>query len=173
MFSESTDSLDEQQDQVTVGLRLCAADPRYFTRAADHDRGDVILPMSDIRKLLTVKNEAPEDSAQLWLSTADMGYALDAEDGEITCPKDDRQGKQIYRYLAPAISRYAVSLQDHSQPNQEMTRHEDIPLQQVLDLHLRWGRCANSLREDESEARRKQSRCNAQSFTREATHRQR
>ena len=128
---------------MTLGLRLRAADPRYFAHAADHDRGDVILPMLNIRKLLTVKSEAPEDSAQLWLSTADMGYALDAEDGEILCPKDDRQGKQIYRYLAPAISRYTVSLQDHSEPNQEMTRHEDILMQQVLDLHLRLrGECA-------------------------------
>ena len=120
--SESTDSADEQKDQVTVGLRLRAADPRYFTHAADRDRGDVILPMSNIRKLLTVKREAPEDSAQLWLSTADMGYALDAEDGEISCPKDDRQGKQIYRYLAPAISRYAVSLQDLCKTTVSLTR---------------------------------------------------
>ena len=71
------DSADDQQDQGTWGLRLRAADPRYITHATDNDRGDVILPMHDIRKLLTIKHSAPEDMAQLWLTTADMGFALE------------------------------------------------------------------------------------------------
>ena len=75
------DSVDDQQDQRTRGLRLRAADPRYITHAADYDRGDVILPMHDIRKLLTIKHSASEDMAQLWLTTADMGYALEEEEG--------------------------------------------------------------------------------------------
>jgi len=122
---ESMDSADDQQDQKTWGLRLRAADPRYITHATDNDRGDVILPMHDIRKLLTIKHSAPEDMAQLWLTTADMGYALEEEEGEVSCPTDDRQGKQIHRHLAPAISRHVISMQDHSEPGQEGTQHED------------------------------------------------
>jgi hypothetical protein len=75
--------------------------------------------MHDIRKLLTIKHSASEDMAQLWLTTADMGYALEEEEGEVSCPTDDRQGKQIHRHLAPAISRYVISMQDHSEPGQE------------------------------------------------------
>ncbi|MGA0409166.1 MAG: hypothetical protein ACO3PR_13850, partial [Limisphaerales bacterium] len=129
---EDMDQSDEQQCPATLGLRLRATDPRYITHATDRDRGDVILPMHDIKKLLTVKNEASERLASLWLSTADMGYALEAEDGEISCLQDDRQGKQTYRYLAPAISRYAISLQNRSESGQGITQQEDSILQQVL-----------------------------------------
>ena len=168
---ESMDSVDDQQDQRTRGLRLRAADPRYITYATDNDRGDVILPMQDIRKLLTIKHSASEDMAQLWLTTADMGYALEEEEGEVSCPTDDRQGKQIHRHLAPAISRYVISMQDHSEPGQEGAQHEDSLRQKVLDLHQRWGKCAHLLREEEDMARERQSRCNTQNFTREETHR--
>ena len=72
-----------------------AADPRYITHATDNDRGDVILPIHDVRKLLTMQHKAPEETAQLWLTTADVGYALEEEEGEVSCPTDDRQGKQI------------------------------------------------------------------------------
>ena len=47
--------------------------------------------MHDIRKLLTIKHSAPEDMAQLWLTTADTGYALEEEEGEVSCATDDRQ----------------------------------------------------------------------------------
>ena len=115
--------------------------------------------MHDIRKLLTIKHNASEDMAQLWLTTADMGYALEEEEGEVSCPTDDRQGKQIHRHLAPAISRYVISMQDHSEPGQKGTQHEDSLRQKVLDLHQRWGKCAHLLREEEDMARERQAAC--------------
>ena len=62
-------------------------------------------------------------------------------------------------------------MQDHSEPGQEGTQHEDSLRQKVLDLHQRWGKCAHLLREEEDMARERQSRCNTQNFTREETHR--
>ena len=58
-------------------------------------------------------------------------------------------------------------MQDHSEPGQEGTQHEDSLRQKVLDLHRRWGKCVRLLREEEDMAREKQSRCNTQNFTRE------
>ena len=45
-------------------------------------------------------------------------------------------------------------------------------MQQVLDLHLKWGKCAYLLQEEEKEAQERQSRCNARRFVREVTHKQ-
>jgi hypothetical protein len=82
------------------------------------------------------------------------------------------QGKQTHRHLAPVISKYAISLQDHCEPGQEVAQHEDTLMQKVLDLNRRWGKCDHLLREEENEAQEKQRRCNDQNFSREETHRQ-
>ena len=77
------------------------------------------------------------------------------------------QGKQTHRHLAPVISRYAISLQDHCEPGQEVAQHEDTLMQKVLDLNRRWGKCDHLLREEENEAQEKLS-CPKQAAAAEA-----
>ena len=74
--------------------------------------------LGDVRRLLIIKREATEATANILLSTADMGYSLDEEEGVITCVDDERQGKKVHRYLAPAISRYALKLAEASESDQ-------------------------------------------------------
>jgi hypothetical protein len=56
--------------------------------------------MAEIRALLCSQ---PED-AQRWLTTSQMGWALTRERNEITNEKDERDGKQVSRQLAPIIA---------------------------------------------------------------------
>ena len=85
MYAEchaSEDENDDEQDdkegrfKAHDGLRLRAADPRYITHSSDYDRGDILVPMRTIRELLQRKADAEAQPAQIWLTTAEMGYSL-------------------------------------------------------------------------------------------------
>ncbi len=46
----SRDGEQEQisQIQASLGISICESDPRYITHEGDSDRGDVIIPMSEM-----------------------------------------------------------------------------------------------------------------------------
>ncbi len=113
--SES-DSLDTSYDheydvKPCYGIKMRAADPRYITDGDDINRGDVFLTMAQERQLITIKAQSAAEIATIWLTTAEMGISLTAEPNEVTCPKDAREGKVSDRFLTPAISRFATSVQ--------------------------------------------------------------
>ena len=56
-----------------------AADPRYITHDVDNDRGDVIIPMSEVKKRISLKEQLDEAVATFWLTTAEMEISLTDE----------------------------------------------------------------------------------------------
>jgi hypothetical protein len=93
----SNDSSDSEGEpgqltrfQSTLGIKLRATDPRYINHADDYNRGDVVIPVSQVRKFLCLKMELSEEVAKVWLTTADMGFSLTDEDHMVVCPKDLR-----------------------------------------------------------------------------------
>ena len=58
-----------------------------------------------------MKSKSEEGTATIWLTTAEMGFSLTEEPNAVVCTKDVKEGKVNDRYLAPAISRFAVDTQ--------------------------------------------------------------
>ena len=108
MKSDGSSDSEESSDDArpSLGVRMRTADPRYITHEDYDNRGDVIIPMSTVRELIRLKEQFDEAAATIWLTITDMGFALTNEQHMPLCPKDVREGKVIYRYLAPAISSY-------------------------------------------------------------------
>ena len=96
--------------QSTLGIKLRAADPRYMTHADAYNRGDVVIPVKEVRELLRLKTELNEEKVKVWLTTADVVFSLTDEDHMVVSSKDLREGKITDRYLAPAISRFAIKV---------------------------------------------------------------
>jgi hypothetical protein len=61
----SRDGEQEQisQIQASLGISMCESDPRYITHEGDSDRGDVIIPMSEMKKLISLKEQVNETVA--------------------------------------------------------------------------------------------------------------
>jgi hypothetical protein len=72
---------------------MCAADPRYITQDGDIDRGDVILPMSEVEKLISLKEQLDEAVATVWLTTAEMGFSLTDESHMAYAPETSKKRK--------------------------------------------------------------------------------
>jgi hypothetical protein len=112
--SESDGQSDEDDDgrdkQLLYGIRMRAADPRYLTPGDDGNRGDILLTMSQVKELITAKLHSEEEVATVWLTTTEMGFSLTDKPNPIECTKDVRDGKVSDRYLAPAISRFAIGI---------------------------------------------------------------
>ena len=51
------------QIQASLGISMCESDPRYITHEGDSDRGDVIIPMSEMKKLISLKEQVNETVA--------------------------------------------------------------------------------------------------------------
>jgi hypothetical protein len=109
--SDSEGIRDGEQFQASLGIRMCAADPRYITHEGDSDRGDVTIPMSEVKKLISLKEQLDEAVATVWLTTAEMVFSLTDEPHMVICSRDIREGKVSDRYLAPAISKFAIVIQ--------------------------------------------------------------
>ena len=59
-----SDSDDDRSDeQLSYGLKLRAADPRYITRGDDKDRGDMLLTLVQVRELILEKQPSEEGVA--------------------------------------------------------------------------------------------------------------
>ena len=58
---------------------MCSVDPRCITHEGDSDRGDVIIPMSEVKKRISLKEQLDEAVATFWLTTAEMEISLTDE----------------------------------------------------------------------------------------------
>jgi hypothetical protein len=64
--------------------------------------GEVVYTIPEMRTLL---HSQPEDTTR-WLTTSQMGWALTREGNEIINERDEREGRQVARRLAPMISTF-------------------------------------------------------------------
>jgi hypothetical protein len=101
------------------------------------DRGDVIIPMSEVRKLNSLKEQLDEAVATVWLTTADMGVSLTDESHMVMCSRDVREGKVTDRYLAPAISKFAIAIQAAEEREPTMDPEEKELRREGVNLHQR------------------------------------
>ena len=125
-------------EQLSYGLKMRAADPRYITNGDDSNRGHMLLTMAQVRELITRKEQSEEGVATVWLTTAEMCFTLTDEPNAILCPRDVRDGKVSDRYLAPAISRFAVSIQANVGTGAEIDLQTKDVWRELMSLHQRW-----------------------------------
>jgi len=92
-----------------------------------------------------------------------MGVSLTDEQDMRLCPKDVREGNVIDRYLAPAISRFAIDIQteEKCQPTLDQAETE-LP----MNLHQRWGKVSEKSQDDDIMERARGSATEKQGFTR-------
>ena len=99
-------------------------------------------------ELLRLKMEFSEEVAKVWLTTAEMGFSLTDEEHMVVCPKDLREGTITDRYLAPAITRFAIccSIKVGKQEGHDSTLNpeERELLKEILSLHQKWSKDCGS-----------------------------
>ena len=64
------------------------------------------MDMKEIRELLQRKLHYPAETPLVWLTTGQMGWALMREENELRVPRDEIEGKDVLRRLAPMISTF-------------------------------------------------------------------
>jgi hypothetical protein len=130
----------ESIEQLSYGLKMRAADPRYITTGDDSNRGDVLLTMAQVRELITKKDQSEEGIATVWLTITEMGFSLTDEPNAIECTKDVRDGKVSDRYLAPAISRFAIEILANVATGADMDQQAKDVRRKLVNLYQRWGK---------------------------------
>jgi hypothetical protein len=113
---------------------MCAADPRYITHEDDCNRGDVVTPVSNVRRLISQKEKLDEAVATVWLTTAEMGFSLTDENHMVVCLKGIREGTTADGYLAPAISKFAITVQKEEEREPTLDRGESELQREIVNL---------------------------------------
>ena len=94
------------------GLVCTLADPRYAGRGEDRSGGDVVMDAGMLRQVLQYTSALAENDMMLWLTTGEMGYALEAEHTELVEERDAREGRETGRWVAPQIEVFLSGLQE-------------------------------------------------------------
>jgi hypothetical protein len=96
--------------------------------------------VSDVRKLISLKETLDEVVATVWLTTAEMGFSLTDEPHVVICSRDIREGKITDRYLAPAISKFAIAIHTEEECEPTVDPEEKELRREIVNLHHRWGK---------------------------------
>jgi hypothetical protein len=113
---------------------MSAAHPWYVGRGDDTCAGKVVYTIQEIQELL---NSQPEDMKR-WLTTSQMGWALTREENEVVNEKDEREGKQVARQLAPTISTF-IRAQWESEEVEDVDDERRQTLEEAAELDHIWG----------------------------------
>ena len=113
---------DGFEQEPVRGLVFDPAEPDYLNYHDRDEGAQVILTMEEVRDALLKQgrgsredtSRAEQDDHQdpyvRWLTTKQMGFALEEEQNELVSWRDTREGKShrktTARYLAPAISEF-------------------------------------------------------------------
>jgi len=84
------------------GVWMSPAHPWYVGRGDDTRGGEVVYTIPEMSTLL---HSQPEYTTR-WLTTSQMGWALTREENDIINERDEREGRQVARRLAPMISTF-------------------------------------------------------------------
>jgi hypothetical protein len=94
--------------------------------------------------------ELSEKVAKIWLTTAEMGFSLTNEEHIVVCPKDIRQGTISDRYLAPAITKFAIKVGNQEGQGARPLNPEERELRkEILALHQKWSKDCGELEDDD------------------------
>ena len=112
------------------GLECVTADPRYISRADDRSGGNVLLDVGQLRQILKDTMAVEEHEMEVWLTTSQMGYPLTVDEDEIQHWRDEIEGRQTGRWLAPQISAFIATSE---------ALHEDQHFEEELRaMHAEW-----------------------------------
>ena len=150
---ESEDDGENEDDgfeqQPVQGLVFDPAEPDYLNYHDRDEGAQVILTMEEVRDALLRQSkdrrkntsreqqENGQDPYIRWLTTKQMGFALEEEQNEIVNWWDAREGKGTARYLAPAISHFVrnvMNVKEGASDEEAQARHEAFYLDQM------WGK---------------------------------
>ena len=95
-----------------------------------------------------------------------MGVSLTDEQHMRLCPKDVREGNVIDRYLAPAISRFAIDIQTEEKCEPTLDQAQKELRREIVNLHQRWGKVREESQDDDISERVRGSATKTQGFTR-------
>ena len=88
------------------GLRCITADPRYAGRGDDPSGGDITVDIPGLRYLLDQGIQLPQAEMEVWLTSAQMGFAVQQQEDELVDHWDEARGGTTRRCLAPKISEF-------------------------------------------------------------------
>ena len=75
--------LAEDTEGLKIGLLAVTADPRYMGRRDDPSGGDVIVDGQGLKHILQGSRECTAEDMEIWLTTAQVRFAVRREDDEI------------------------------------------------------------------------------------------
>ena len=61
------------------GMVIHNADPRYAEKLDDLQGGDTKILMQQVREVMTVNQEMPDESSWIWLTSEQMGFPMRSE----------------------------------------------------------------------------------------------
>jgi len=146
---ESDEDLMDEEDSSGPdrirGLRCITADPRYAGRGDDPSGGDITVDMPGLRYLLDQGIQLPQAEMEVWLTSAQMGFAVQQQEDELVDHWDEARGGITRRCLAPQISEFIqreVGLAS-DEPLQGQRENKPSPetLQELEDM---WGAADSS-----------------------------
>ena len=118
------------------GVVCATADPRYAGRENERSGGDVLLDAGHVRKVLEGMMRLEETEMVVWLTTKEMGHALEAEVDELIEERDVREGRREGRWIAPQIEAFIVESKSGRHMARDAGGEEDASLQEELNTML-------------------------------------
>ena len=104
--------LATESEGVRIGLSTVTADPRYMGRGDDTSGGDVLVDGPGLKHILRISRDHPAEGMEVWLTTGQMGFAVEREEDELGAEEDLAAQIPTSRYLAPQISAFIQRLRE-------------------------------------------------------------
>ena len=127
-MNKHVDTLNVNHDTL-IG---CVVERQIFlmSRADDRSGGNVLLDVGQLRQILKDTMTVEEHEMEVWLTTSQMGYPLTVDEDEIQHWRDEIEGRQTGRWLAPQISAFIATSE---------ALHEDQHFEEELRaMHAEW-----------------------------------
>ena len=122
--------------------------------------------MREVYELLRLNMESSEEVAMVWLTTADMGFSLTEEDHMVISQQDLREGRTADRFLAPAISKFAIKVGKQEEHNPTLNPEEKAFCREMLALQQKWSKDCVELEDNDVSEQTKLNAGDSQKFTR-------
>ena len=126
----------EPKKAARKGVVCMTADPRYAGREDERSGGDVLLDAGRLRKVLEAMIALEESEMTVWLTTKEMGYALEAESDELIEERDEREGRRTGRWIAPQIESFIRGIENGPRTTADGEDQGDATLQEELRIML-------------------------------------
>jgi len=122
------------------GIVFTNADARYAGKLDDPQGGDATMLMQQVREVMTVNQEMPDESSWIWLTSEQMGFPLRSEfanenHGEAGSSKqcNDERTEPTAFFLAPIITDFFQNTKRELYDEKLEDAHEMLDLEWSKD----------------------------------------